>query len=113
SGAGRGSCVGGVEWLRAGGLAEALLRLAAAADGPYLLGVCGGLQILGRTIHDPHGVEAACPRAEGLGLLEIDTWFAPGKTLHRVEAGVAAALGAGCPVVGYEVHQGTSVRRPG
>jgi adenosylcobyric acid synthase len=103
-----------LHWLRAGGLAESLLALARRPDGPFLLGVCGGLQLLGRTIADPHGVESACPRAEGLGLLEIDTAFAPGKALHRVEGVVAeGALGAGCPVVGYEVHQGTSTRCEG
>jgi adenosylcobyric acid synthase len=104
-----------LEWLRSTGLADALLRLAADAEGPCVLGLCGGLQLLGRTIQDPDGVESACPRAEGLGLLEIDTQFAPGKTLHRVEAEVIApgSLCAGCPVVGYEVHQGASTRRDG
>jgi adenosylcobyric acid synthase len=104
-----------LEWLRAGGLAAALLRLAARPDGPYLLGVCGGLQLLGRTITDPDGVEHACARAEGLGLLELDTVFAPRKTLYRVEATVVGRGGLceGCPVIGYEVHQGTSTRRDG
>jgi adenosylcobyric acid synthase len=104
-----------LDWLRGGGLAEALRALAARPDGPHVLGVCGGLQLLGRTVADPHGVESACIRAEGLGLLEIDTAFAPRKTLHRVEASVTAAgsLCAGCPVVGYEVHQGVSTRREG
>jgi adenosylcobyric acid synthase len=102
-------------WLRATGLAEACVGLAAAADGPYLLGLCGGFQLLGRTIADPHGVEAVGPAVEGLGLLEVDTEFQPRKTLSRVEAEVIApgSLGHGCPAVGYEVHQGTSRRRPG
>ena len=102
-------------WLRSTGLADALLRSVAAADGPYLLGLCGGLQLLGRTIRDPQGIEETCASAEGLGLLEIDTQFELRKTLHRVEAEVIAAgsLCHGCPVVGYEVHQGTSRRRQG
>jgi adenosylcobyric acid synthase len=104
-----------LEWLRAGGLAEAVRALAARPDGPYVVGVCGGLQLLGRTVADPDGVESGTARAEGLGLLEIDTAFAPGKTLHRVEASVVAAgsLCEGCPAVGYEVHQGVSTRRDG
>jgi adenosylcobyric acid synthase len=102
-----------LEWLRAGGLAEALRALAARPDGPHVLGVCGGLQILGRTIADPDGVESGCARAEGLGLLDVDTSFARRKTLHRVEGVAADGLCAGCPVVGYEVHQGTSSRRDG
>jgi adenosylcobyric acid synthase len=104
-----------LEWLRAGGLAAALQRLAALPNGPYLLGICGGLQILGQTIADPHGVESSCTRASGLGLLDLDTVFAPCKTLHRVEASVVAggSLCAGAPIIGYEVHQGTSRRRDG
>jgi adenosylcobyric acid synthase len=102
-------------WLRATGLADACVRQAAAPEGPYLLGLCGGFQLLGRTIADPHGVEAAVAAEEGLGLLDVDTEFQPRKTLARVEAEVIApgSLGHGCPAVGYEVHQGTSRRRPG
>jgi adenosylcobyric acid synthase len=102
-------------WLRAGGLAEPLRRLAADPEGPYILGLCGGFQLLGRAIEDPHGVEAGGPPQEGLGLLELDTTFQPGKTLARVEAEVIApqSPGAGSPVIGYEVHQGVSRRRPG
>ncbi|MCI0460199.1 MAG: cobyric acid synthase [Gemmataceae bacterium] len=104
-----------LEWLHATGLAAGLLALAARTDGPYLLGICGGLQLLGRTIADPEGVESARQHVEGLGLLEVDTAFGPHKTLHRVEALVTAEQGlcAGCPVVGYEVHQGSSRRRAG
>ena len=48
-------------------------------------------------------------------MLDLDTVFAPRKTLHRVEATVVArgSLCDGCPVIGYEVHQGTSSRRDG
>jgi adenosylcobyric acid synthase len=104
-----------LEWLRSTGLASAVQRLAGAPDGPLVLGVCGGFQLLGRRLEDPHSVETACACAEGLGLLDIDTHFEPSKTLQRVEARVIAAgsLCAGCPVVGYEVHQGASRRRNG
>src|SRR5437588_6225400 len=57
-----------LDWLHSTGLAESLRRLAAAADGPYILGLCGGYQLLGQTIEDPHGVEAAGPTREALGL---------------------------------------------
>jgi adenosylcobyric acid synthase len=101
-------------WLRATGLAEAVRSLAAQEDGPLILGVCGGFQILGWNISDPDRVESAS-WAEGLGLLAVDTCFERCKTLSRVEAAVAAPglLGHGCPIIGYEVHQGTSQRRPG
>jgi adenosylcobyric acid synthase len=101
-------------WLRSAGLAAALDRLVADPGGPIVLGLCGGCQLLGRTITDPYGVEAA-GSVEGLGWLEVDTQFEPRKMLCRVAAEVVApgTLCHGCPVVGYEVHQGVSRRRAG
>jgi adenosylcobyric acid synthase len=104
-----------LEWLHATGLAGAVGRLAAASAGPLLLGLCGGYQLLGRRIEDPHAVEGSAARGEGLGLLDIDTCFEPHKTLTRVKAEAAAPhlLGHGCSIIGYEVHQGVSRRRDG
>jgi adenosylcobyric acid synthase len=104
-----------LDWLHARGLAGAVARLASADEGPFVLGLCGGLQLLGRTIHDPQRVESARDQVDGLGLLDLDTTFGPRKVMLRVEATVTAAgsLCHGCPVVGYEVHQGTSRRRAG
>jgi adenosylcobyric acid synthase len=104
-----------LDWLHSRGLAAELVRLAGLPNGPIILGLCGGLQLLGRSIRDPHGVETASPHVEGLGLLEIDTHFEPRKTLHRVHAEVITpgSLCHGQPAVGYEVHQGVSRRRDG
>jgi adenosylcobyric acid synthase len=102
-----------LEWLRATGLAERIRQLARAPGGPFILGICGGFQLLGHTIADPQGVESATPHIEGLGCLDIDTVFKPRKTLGRITAEVTAAgsLGHGAPLVGYEIHQGQSRRR--
>jgi adenosylcobyric acid synthase len=104
-----------LEWLRSAGLDRALGRLLANPAGPYVLGLCGGFQLLGRTITDAHGVEGPHAAVEGLGWLDVDTRFEPRKTLCRVTAQAVApdCLCHGCPVVGYEVHQGVSRRRPG
>jgi adenosylcobyric acid synthase len=104
-----------LNWLRATGLTDAVCRLAAAERGPLILGLCGGYQILGRSIHDPGHVESTVGQVEGLELLDVDTVFERHKTLTRVEAAVAAPhlLGHGCPAVGYEVHQGVTQRRAG
>jgi adenosylcobyric acid synthase len=104
-----------LDWLRSTGLAAALRRCGADLQGPTILGLCGGLQLLGRTIADPDGVEAPTPGTEALGLLDVDTRFGERKTLYRVHAEVIApgSLGYGCPVVGYEIHQGDSIRRAG
>jgi adenosylcobyric acid synthase len=100
-------------WLHAGGFAETLCSLAADPGGPFILGICGGCQLLGRTIADPEQVESDQPRAEGLGLLDLDTRFQQGKTLARVEGEVIAGLCEGVRVIGYEIHHGQSTRRPG
>ncbi|MBL8798636.1 MAG: cobyric acid synthase [Planctomycetia bacterium] len=104
-----------LDWLRSTGLSHLLSRQAAERTGPYILGVCGGCQLLGHTIHDAYGVESKTRRAEGLGLLDLDTHFQPTKSLFRVTAEVSAAgsLCHGSTLIGYEVHQGVSKRRPG
>lgn len=92
-------------WLRERGLAEKVVNH--AADGRPVVGICGGLQMLGRQISDPHGAEAAPgSQAEGLGLLPIETTFVPGKTTYQTIADVAAGPFAGERVRGYEIHAG-------
>lgn len=93
-------------WLRESGLEAALLKRAAA--GTPVLGVCGGYQMLGRTLSDPEGTEGGVPGAEvrGLGLLPADTVFCPQKTRARVEALALAEPFAGARLEGYEIHMG-------
>jgi adenosylcobyric acid synthase len=102
-------------WLKASGLADAIAGKAAQPAGPFVLGLCGGFQLLGRVIDDPEGVESSGGRVKALGLLDINTRFKAQKILFRVEGEVIApdSLGFGCPVVGYEVHQGVSERQNG
>ena len=91
-------------WLRATGLADAVLRHAAA--GRAVLGVCGGHQMLARTITDE--VESGAGTVPGLGLLPADVRFARQKTLARP---VGSAFGQ--PVHGYEIHHGVVTVDPG
>jgi len=86
-------------WLRSTGLDRAVLGRAAA--GGAVLGICGGAQMLARTITDD--VESAAGTVPGLGLLPTDVRFAPEKTLGRPEG---RALGQ--PVRGYEIHHGVT-----
>lgn len=86
-------------WLRSRGLDRAVLAHAAA--GKPVLGICGGFQMLGRVIRDPHGVEGSPSEVDGLGLLDVETDFVVEKTLRLPEGswrGTAAA--------GYEIHHG-------
>ncbi len=76
--------------------------------GGRVLGLCGGYQLLGRTIADPLGVEGPPAQAEGLGLLPVATVMAGEKTTTRVEARCLPGLpfAVAGPVHGYEIHMG-------
>ncbi|WOP19825.1 cobyric acid synthase [Raineyella sp. LH-20] len=123
------STVGDLSWLRETGIG-AVLEARAAADRP-VLGICGGYQVLGRTIADPDGVEAkrtTAPAAaggtgadrahatdpdrshgndpdliRGLGLLPVDTVFRAEKSLGR-----PTGTWHGRTVTGYEIHHGVA-----
>jgi adenosylcobyric acid synthase len=73
--------------------------------GGHVLGLCGGYQMLGRTIADPCGIEGAKESAPGLGLLDFDTVIAGEKTLAEV---TGATVADAAPVKGYEMHMGVS-----
>ncbi|WP_161866330.1 cobyric acid synthase [Pseudomonas yangonensis] len=77
--------------------------------GGKLLGICGGLQMLGRQIHDPHGLEGAAGSSEGLGLLDFETLLEPEKQLRNVRGQLCLEQ---AQVSGYEIHAGVS-RGPG
>jgi adenosylcobyric acid synthase len=71
--------------------------------GGRVLGLCGGYQMLGRTVADPDGVEGPAGTVEGLGLLDVETVLTADKRLEPVQ-GVAC----GVPFRGYEMHMGTT-----
>lgn len=104
------STVSDLEWLRRTGIADALTARA-AAGGP-ILGICGGYQMLARTIVDR--VESDAGTVPGLGLLDLDIEFADPKVLRRSTGGVrdhCAPAGDGdLPVHGYEIHHGRVTR---
>ncbi|MEO3745671.1 cobyric acid synthase [Plantactinospora sp. B5E13] len=98
------STVADLDWLRRTGLAEAV-RAHVAAGRP-LLGICGGFQMLARTITDE--VESGRGQVPGLGLLPIEITFGARKTVAR-SAGTAGTAGTPfgpVPVRGYEIHHG-------
>ncbi len=92
-------------WLRANGWEDALARH--LRYGGRVIGICGGLQMLGRAVHDPDGIEGPAGSSEGFGWLDFETTLAPRKQLRNVEARLADALG-GARVRGYEIHCGVS-----
>jgi adenosylcobyric acid synthase len=73
--------------------------------GGHVLGICGGYQMLGDTIHDPEGIEGPPGSTPGLGLLRIETVMTRDKNLTRV---AATHVASGTQVRGYEIHIGQS-----
>ncbi len=73
--------------------------------GGLVLGLCGGYQMLGRTVSDPEGLEGPPGHIEGLGLLDVDTTLLTDKTLTRA-SGTHAPTGTA--IEGYEIHLGTT-----
>ena len=97
---------GDLAWLRAQGLDQAIA--AHAGRGGAVLGICGGLQMLGEALIDPHGIDGNAP---GLGLLPVVTVFEKAKTVQHRQAtfeglkGVWTSLAA-VTMQGYEIRHG-------
>lgn len=88
------------------GATEAV-RVAAGA-GTWVLGLCGGYQMLGRALADPGLTDGPVVSWPGLGLLDIETRFVPEKVLATPRL-VSAWPAPGLPLDGYEIHHGVSV----
>ncbi len=73
--------------------------------GGAVLGICGGYQILGKSVSDPDGIEGPPAEAAGLGLLDIETRLTVAKKLVEV---TGSETGSGLAVTGYEMHVGVT-----
>jgi adenosylcobyric acid synthase len=82
----------------------------ARASGVEIVGICGGFQMLGRSIVDPGHVESPDERIDGLGFLECSTAFQSVKESARVEG---VHVESGTAVQGYEIHMGCTQGNPG
>ncbi|PZV35085.1 cobyric acid synthase [Mesorhizobium kowhaii] len=77
--------------------------LAHRKRGGHVVGICGGFQMLGRTVRDPDGIEGSVTEAEGLALLDVETVMEPEKTVRNVSA---RSVQFDLPLEGYEIHLG-------
>ncbi|MDD2309320.1 MAG: cobyric acid synthase [Desulfuromonadaceae bacterium] len=91
-----------LQWLRQNGLAEGILDLAVAGH-CEIIGICGGFQMLGQRISDPHGIESGAGEQDGLGLLEASTVLAELKSTLQSRC---RHIPSGCELTGYEIHHG-------
>ena len=90
-------------WLREQGWEQAIQRH--LRYGGKLMGICGGLQMLGRAIHDPLGLEGPSGSLEGMGLFDYETTLKEGKRLERVSGWLQTER---AKVSGYEIHAGVT-----
>ncbi len=101
-----------LNYLRQNRLDESIAE--ARRRGGVIIGICGGFQIMGRKIYDPHGIESDEREAAGLGLLPVETTFERIKTTRQVAGRLAepARLGLAAQdeieIKGYEIHLGVS-----
>ncbi len=97
-----------LKWLRQNGMEAQIQKL--AASGTPVFGVCGGYQMMGQCLADPHGMEGG-GEIKGMGLLPTETTFEQEKMTTQVTGavlqteGVLSAL-SGAPLTGYEIHMG-------
>jgi adenosylcobyric acid synthase len=100
-------------WLRESGL-ETLVKQYVSKGG-LLFGICGGYQMLGSTISDPHGIEHG-GTVSGMGLLNLETTLETSKTTTQTTTTTNTILGeysrlSNLKVTGYEIHCGNTTHR--
>ena len=93
-------------WLLSSGWAKTLTQYMNA--GGHVLGICGGYQMMGKTVQDPTGLEGQPGSSKGLGLLPIETILKAPKTTTLTNFSWNGHRGAG-----YEIHMGQTIRTGG
>ncbi|MGE0499939.1 MAG: cobyric acid synthase [Rhizobiaceae bacterium] len=73
------------------------------ARGGWVVGICGGFQMLGRVVRDPDGIEGSVREAQGLGLLDVETVMEPEKVVRET---LARTIVGDILLEGYEIHLG-------
>jgi adenosylcobyric acid synthase len=109
------STIPDLSWLRQIGMARAIHDYHLA--GGEIIGICGGYQMLGRTVADPEGIESDHALSEGLGFLDVETILTGEKQTHQVAGhGLDGAERIGLNredvVSGYEIHMGETTIGP-
>ncbi len=88
-----------LNWLNTTGWSETIIGF--SKHGGHVLGICGGYQMMGKTVHDPDGLEGAPGITKGLSLLPVETYLKAPKTTTRTRF-----IWEGIEGMGYEIHMG-------
>jgi len=99
--------IGDLTFLKERGIFGEIIEL--SRQGTMTIGICGGYQMLGRQINDPHHVESSKDSIQGLGLLETVTTFSREKQTYQVKARMLEQehlFPVDNELVGYEIHMG-------
>lgn len=95
-----------LKWLKKTGWANKLVSY--INQGGYILGICGGYQMMGKYVHDPDGLEGRPGTMQGLSLLPVETILKAPKTTTLTQFSWQGISGAG-----YEIHMGQTQRFAG
>lgn len=103
--------IGDLSSLRISGMDRAIVQH--ARQGKFVIGICGGYQMLARSLRDPDHLESSVSTCDGLGLLDMEVVFLPQKTTVQSAALILQTSGImrgldGTTVEGYEIHMGTN-----
>jgi len=95
--------IGDLEYLKRSGFTDKISNLINPGKHISLVGICGGYQMLGSRINDPHGLESARKQVRGMDILPVVTSLKADKILAQVEA---EEITSGLKICGYEIHHG-------
>ena len=99
--------IGDLRYLKTSGIAKAILSKIENNSEVILIGICGGFQMLGETIKDPHGIESSQKEIKGLGLFNMKTTLTKHKKTYQVKA-IDTLWGKN--ISGYEIHHGRTLK---
>ncbi|MCF8564900.1 cobyric acid synthase [Alicyclobacillus tolerans] len=99
------STVQDLAWLHERGFVTAIQQGASCKTA--LIGICGGYQMLGKAVLDPHHCESDLESCAGLGVMDAVTTIQLDKTTVLVKGTLTGVYG-GIEVEGYEIHMGAT-----
>lgn len=96
-----------LKYLAKSGFVKKILTAYNSQPKTVLVGICGGFQMLGRKVSDPHNIESHARQTKGLSLFDMTTGILKRKQTYQVEAYHSLT---GAKATGYEIHHGKTIK---